>query len=104
MPPPTLAAMLDQWTVLPVTRALVKCGVSDIVPENGSISIEEVAAKAGLDATMLYRTIRFTAGFGVFREEESGIRMAHTDQSLSLRRGGAVHNKVLYRLSSEIVL
>lgn len=98
-----LAQLLDCWTVVPVTRALVKLGVPDAVPVRGFVRLDAVAASIGAETQMLKRSIRYVAGFGVF-EEHPDDQISHTETSLRLREGGSLRNKVLYRASAEMVM
>jgi len=101
--PVSFPQLLDSWTVVPIARSLVKLGVPDAVPEDGAADLQEVAVQIGADPEMLRRAIVYVAGFGVFKEDVDG-KVSHTDVSLQLRIGGALHKKVLYRASHEIVL
>lgn len=99
----TFPLLLDAWTVVPVTRALVQLGVPDAVEVSGSTSIDALAAKVGADPDMLYRSLRYVSSFGVFTEGPDRT-ISHSETSLSLRVGAALHHKTLYRCSDEMVM
>lgn len=100
---PNLQQLLDSWTALPMVRALVQLGVPDELSPDTSIPAADIAKIVSADPEMLRRAVRYVAGIGVFKEMPDG-RIAHSETSLQLRKGGALRNKVLYRLSEEIVM
>ncbi|KAF3766640.1 O-methyltransferase [Cryphonectria parasitica EP155] len=72
------------FQVLPALNVLSDFRVFDVVPLNGSISVEALAAEVKLDPTILSRFIHIVLTQGVFREISPGL-YEHTSASAIFR-------------------
>lgn len=82
---PPHALLWDLATVAAVSRclhAVARHGVADALDDDGA-TVDELAARAGLDADALGRALRALAAYGVFEVDLPLVR--HTDASRLLR-------------------
>jgi hypothetical protein len=79
-----LDLLLRGFQVSRILRLVADFGVADIVPTDGSISIEELAATCAILPEPLLRVLRVLAAFKVF-EIEKGRLVSHTARSRLLR-------------------
>ncbi|KAK3988693.1 O-methyltransferase [Cladorrhinum sp. PSN332] len=96
-----LDAMLFQarpFQILPALNLLMDFGVFDAVPfPEGSISVEDLAVKVKLNATILTRFIHILITQGLFREISPGGVYEHTPASAFFRNDQAA---ALFRLGT----
>ncbi|EDU47091.1 O-methyltransferase [Pyrenophora tritici-repentis] len=82
------------FQILPAVNVLIEHGVFDAVPPEGKMSIEDIASKVKLDATILNRFIRILLTQGIFAETSPRV-IAHTPASSIFRSDQAAD---FYRL------
>jgi hypothetical protein len=83
---PPHALLWDLATIAAVSRclhAVARQGVADALERDGA-TVDDLAARLGLDADALARVLRALAAYGVFHVELPHVR--HTEASLLLRR------------------
>jgi len=79
-----LDLLLRGFQVSRILRLVADFGVADIVPTDGSISVQELAATCAISPEPLLRVLRVLAAFKVF-EIEKGRLVSHTARSRLLR-------------------
>ena len=79
-----LDLLLRGFQVSRTLRLVADLGIADIVPEDHSISVREVAAACAISPEPLLRVLRLLAAFNVFRIEYNGL-VSHTPRSRLLR-------------------
>jgi len=79
-----LDLLLRGFQVSRMLRLVADCGVADIVPNDGAITVQELAAACTISPKPLLRVLRALAAFKVFRIENDRL-VSHTACSRLLR-------------------
>jgi hypothetical protein len=79
-----LDLLLRGFQVSRTLRLIADFGIADVVPKEGWIGAQKVAAARGISPEPLVRVLRLLATFDVFRIDTDG-RVSHTPRSLLLR-------------------
>jgi len=79
-----LDLLLRGFQVSRILRLVADFGIADLIPQNCSISVSEVAAACAISPEPLLRVLRVLTAFNVFRIEKDRL-VSHTARSRLLR-------------------
>lgn len=107
-PKPALMQIIFHSLLGRTTCWVADHGIADLIPADGTRSIEELAAESGCDARSLYRTLRFLASHGIFSEENPGGKAGqgqtfrHTPMSDYLRSDHPESSRAAFQMFSSL--